>query len=174
MHNQLAPVTLAIKFELAGDRCHHPAGQDLHDHGRRHIGCHGQGAAVRRWVGRVRMMIIMAFMMMMMMMDIARVRTTWLSTRPHLRYVCTELPRPGFRLGWAGEQITTRVARRPVMFSQKANPRHVYHGGGPLRSDLDGCLALVPEVVYLSGGFLRSDLCDCHSICCRGDVSQRS
>ena len=99
MHNQLAPVTLAIKFELAGDRCHHPAGQDLHDHGRRHIGCHGQGAAVRRWVGRVRMMIIMAFMMMMMMMDIARVRTTWLSTRPHLRYVCTDFPRPGLRLG---------------------------------------------------------------------------
>jgi hypothetical protein len=48
-------------------------------------------------------------------------------------------------------------ARRPIIFSQKANPLHVY-----------------PEVVYLSGGLLRSDLCDCRSICCRGGVSQRS
>ncbi len=56
------------------------------------------------------MLAMIRIMIMMMMLNISCVRTTWLSTRPHLRYVCTELPRPGFRLGWAGEQITTRVA----------------------------------------------------------------
>jgi hypothetical protein len=51
---------------------------------------------------------------------------------------------------------------------------YAYHSGVRLRSDLCGCLTLVPEVVYRSGVLLRSDLCVCHFICGRGGVSQRS
>jgi hypothetical protein len=82
---------------------------------------------------------------------------------------------PGRVSGWAYEQITAIVTGRlPTTFSQNANPRHEYHSGVPLRSNLCVCLTLVPEVVYHSGVFLRSDLCVCCSICGRGGVSQRS
>jgi hypothetical protein len=46
-------VTLAIQFELAGDLRYHPGGQEVYDNGHRHLGYHGQGDEVRRWVGPV-------------------------------------------------------------------------------------------------------------------------
>ena len=70
------PAHIAIQSELAGDRCDHQRGQDVHDDGRRHLGYHGQGEEVsqgeevRRWVGdgtTMFSMIIMTIMMMMMM-----------------------------------------------------------------------------------------------------------
>jgi hypothetical protein len=52
------PAHIAIESELAGDRCDHQRGQDVHDDGHRHLGYHGQGEEVsqgeevRRWVGK--------------------------------------------------------------------------------------------------------------------------
>ena len=97
-----------------------------------------------------------------------------LVVRPPALAICVHGVAPaGFPAGPVN-RLRLVAARRPIIFSQKANPRHVYHNGVPLSSDLCGCLALVPEVVYLSGGLLRYDLCDCRSICCRGGVLQRS
>jgi hypothetical protein len=43
---RVVQLTFATQFELAGDRISHRRGQEIHDHGHRHLGHHGQGEEV--------------------------------------------------------------------------------------------------------------------------------
>ncbi len=178
-------VTLAIQFELAGDRFYHQRGQDVYDNGHRHLGYHGQGEEVRRWVGPMAALTTQV--------DAADVGDDYndvhdddddeyimctynLVVHPPALAICVHLLSPaGFPAG-PMSRLQYKDRHRPNACGSPGKNR--IHGmcitAEFVSALLCVCLTLVPEVVYHSGVRLRSDLCVCRSICGRGGVSQRS